>query len=82
MAPEKSVKKKKVSLEKELTLWEASMKSETVPSSFVCYNLAEREFGITFKVIVLFCKIIKPRSRLVVQGTCQKSKNHKLDSSY
>ena len=59
MAPEKSAKKRKASFEKELALWEGCSKQDSVPASFVSYNLAEREFGISFKVKLTYL-IVQP----------------------
>jgi hypothetical protein len=52
MAPEKSIGKNMLRCEKELTVWPACTKAESVASSFVCLTIAERDFGISFKVIL------------------------------
>ena len=50
MAPLKSARRRQASYEKEQALWNACSRAESVPESFTCYDLAERHFGVTFKV--------------------------------
>ena len=53
MAPEKNPEVKAKQVAKELTLWSQCKKNKSVPKEFVSLHSAQRNFSISYKVLVM-----------------------------